>query len=313
MGNLHVGRRKVLKSLFGKTFGSTSEKSPSPATDAPTRLELERIKTLIEFFPIGKKLRYYPEFKQEIVFDTLVLAYCVNGEFIYSVDAIEHDPEGFPAAFRFGEGSKRTPVSALKVFQLLVPDTSDLEMKLDYQRRAMIGRGKQFSKGNYISLISNAGGRGVSTVDTEVAKKIVLPDGPYAHSTMILLTPELKTLVVTDQRRKSRTKISTPVTVSLPLGGFHGPCTIIDISDGGVRIRVRDRGTSLPAMRRGDEILIEVDLGEAEKHYSIKGTIIRSASETCVVLLDGQFRDGRFSHFSPLDLLELKAGLISHG
>jgi len=303
----------LLKSLFGKTFGSSGGKEPSSAVAAPTRLELERIKTLIEFFPIGKKLRYYPEFKQEIVFDTLVVAYCVNGDFIYSGDAIDHDSEGYPTAFRFGESNRRTPVSALKVFQLLVPDTSDLEMKLDYQRRALIGRGKQFNKGNYISLISNAGGRGVSTVDTEVAKKVILPDGPYAHSTMILLTPELRTLVVTDQRRKSRTKISAPVIVSMPLGGFHGPCTIIDISDQGVRIRVRDRGTSLPSMRPGDEVIIEVDLGEAEKHYSIKGSIIRSASETCVVQLDGQFKDGRFSNFSPLDLLELKAGLISHG
>ncbi len=302
----------MLKSLFGKTFGSSADKEPSSALAAPTRLELERIKTLIEFFPIGKKLRYYPEFKQEIVFDTLVVAYCVNGEFIYSGDAIEHDAEGFPTAFRCGESNKRTPVSALKVFQLLVPDTSDLEMKLDYQRRALIGRGKQFNKGNYISLISNAGGRGVSTVDTEVAKKVVLPDGPYAQSTMILLTPELRTLAVTDQRKKSRTKVSAPVIVSMPSGGFQVPCTIIDISDRGVRIRIRDRGTSLPLLQRGDEVFIDVHLGEAEKHYSIKGSIIRGGAETCVVQLDGQLRDGRYSNFSPLDLLELKAGLISH-
>lgn len=302
----------MLKSLFGKTFGSSADKAPSSASAAPTRLELERIKTLIEFFPIGKKLRYYPEFKQEIIFDTLVVAYCVNGEFIYSGDAIEHDAEGFPTAFRCGESHKRTPVSALKVFQLLVPDTSDLEMKLDYQRRALIGRGKQFNKGNYISLISNAGGRGVSTVDTEVAKKIVLPDGPYAQSTMILLTPELRTLAVTDQRKKARTKVSAPVVVSIPSGGFQGPCTIIDISDRGVRIRVRDRGTSLPLLQGGDEVIIDVHLGEAEKHYLIKGSVIRGGGETCVVQLDGQFRDGRFSNFTPLDLLELKAGLISH-
>lgn len=302
----------MLKTLFGKSFGSSRVKEPASASATQMKVELERIKTLIEFFPIGKKLRYYPEFKQEIIFDTLVVAYCVNGDFIYSGEAIDHDSEGYPTAFRTGENNKRTPVSALKVFQLLVPDTSDLEMKLDYQRRALIGRGKQFNKGNYISLISNAGGKGVSTVDTEVAKKIVMPDGPYAHTAMILLTPELSTLAVTDQRRKSRTKISAPVTVSLPVSGFSAPCTIIDISDGGVRIRVRDRGTTLPAMRSGDEVIIDIDLGEAEKHYSIKGSVIRSSSETCVVQFDGQFKDGKFSSFSPLDLLELKSGLLSH-
>ena len=303
----------MLKSFLGKSLGAGEEKGPSSSAAFLSRAELDRLKTLIEFFPIGKKLRYYPEFKKEIVFDTLVVAYCVNGAYVYSGDSIERDAEGHPAAFRTGEHGAHTPVAALKLFQLLVPDTSDLEMKLDYHRRALIGRGRQFNKGNYISLISNAGGKGVSTIDTEVAKQVVLPDGPYAHSNMILLTPDLHTLSVTDQRRKSRAKTCVPVVLSLAGGRLSGPCTIVDISEGAMRIRVRDRETQMPAMQRGDELTLDIDLGEGELQCTLKASVVRRSAESCVIQLIGMIRDGRLGSFTPLDLLALKSGLLNYG
>lgn len=303
----------MLKSLLGRSLGSGEAKESPSGRASLTGAELAQLKTLIEFFPIGKKLRYYPEFKKEIVFDTLVVAYCVNGKFVYSGESVDRDPEGAPTMFRIGENEGRTPVSDLKLFQLLVPDTSDLEMKLDYHRRALIGRGRQFNKGNYISLISNAGGKGVSTVDTEVAKQVVLPDGPYAHSKMILLTPDLDTLSVTDQRRKSRAKTRAPVTLSVTEGRLSVPCTIVDMSEGDVRIRVRDRDMTMPPLHKGNEVILDVDLGTAERHYTIRGSVIRRAAETCVIQLDGLLEDGKFARFSPLDLLELKSGLLNYG
>lgn len=303
----------MLKTIFGKTFGSSLAGNQAPGDVALKKIDLDRIRTLIDFFQIGKKLRYYPEFKQDIVFDTLVVAYCVNGSFIYSMEAIHRDAEGYPTAFHTGDLQDRMPVAKLKEFQLLVPDTSDLEMKLDYHRRAMIGRGRQFNVGNYITLISNAGGRGVSTIETEVAKQVVLPEGPYAHTKMILLTPELHTLLVTDQRKKSRTRTDAPVTITLPDGKFSGPCAIVDISEGEVRIRVRDRGTTMPLIHTGDEVTIEIDLGEAVKHYTIRGSVIRRSPETCVFQLIGQYANGKLNAFSALDLLELKAALLNYG
>lgn len=303
----------MLKTFLGRSLGSREAKESPSGRASLSGAELAQLKTLIEFFPIGKKLRYYPEFKKEIVFDTLVVAYCVNGKYVYSGEAVDRDPKGAPTVFRTGENEGRTPVSELKLFQLLVPDTSDLEMKLDYHRRALIGRGRQFNKGNYISLISNAGGKGVSTVDTEVAKQVVLPDGPYAHTNMILLTPDLDTLSVTDQRKKSRAKTCAPVVLSLPGGVVSGPCTIVDMSEGAVRIRVRDRDTAMPAMQRGEEVVLEIDLGTAERHYTIKGSVVRRSAETCVIQLDGLVDGGKLVRFSPLDLLELKAGLLNYG
>ncbi|MBP8277647.1 MAG: PilZ domain-containing protein, partial [Propionivibrio sp.] len=180
-------------------------------------------------------------------------------------------------------------------------------------RRAQISRHGQFSAGNYISLISNAGIKGVSTVDTEVAKQIVLRDGPYAQMNMVLLTPELNTLAVSDQRRKPRTKTNVPVNVMVPTENYAGQCTIVDISDADLRIRLNEKGEAIPPVHKGDAMIVEIRLGEAERHYSVKGSVIRRSSETCVIRLDGQLREGRLVPFSPLDLLELKAGLLNYG
>jgi hypothetical protein len=303
----------MLKSFFGKSSGPAGGEEPVLGRSPPMKIDLAQIKTLIDFFPIGKKLRYYPEFKQDIVLDTLIVAYCVNGNFVYSSEAIDRDPEGFPTDFHSGDSAIRTHVSKLKLFQLLVPDTSNLEMKLDYDRRALIGRGRQFKQGNCISLISNAGGRGVSTIDTEVAKQVDLADGPYAHANMILLTPDFSTLSVSDQRKKTRTKLFAPVKMFSPQGKFSALCTIVDISEGELRMRVRERGTTMPLLQRGDAVIVETELAEAERHYLIKATVIRRSAETCVIHLDGQIRDGKLQKFAALDLLELKSGLLNSG
>lgn len=301
----------MLKTLFGKNAGPS--KNDPAGVAGPGRIDPARVRTLIEFFPIGKKLRYYPEFNKDIVLDTLVVAYCVNGHFVYSMESIETDRDGTPTTFRVDEGATRIPAAAMVTLQLLVPDTSDLEMKLDYLRRAQISRNGQFSKGNTISLISNAGVKGVSTVDTEVAKQTILRDGPYAQMNMVLLTPELGTLSVTDQRRKPRTRTNVPVTLLLPAENFSARGTIVDISDAELRLRLNEPGAAMPATHKGDAMLVDIRLGEAERHYSVKGSVIRRSAETSVIQLDGQIRDGRLVPFSPLDLLELKAGLLNYG
>ena len=69
----------------------------------------------------------------------------------------------------------------------------------------------------------------------------------------------------------------------------------------------------MPLMQRGEEVVIETELGEAERSYLIKGSVFRRSAETCVIQMEGQFRDGKLNNFSSLDLLELKAGLINYG
>jgi len=301
----------VLRTFLAKSLGL--EGSPESSSGSPRHgtIDLDRLRRLLEFFPIAKKLRYYPEYKEEVLFDTFVVAHCVNGNFVYSDEAIRRDSRGDPIAFHAETGDERLPFTGLELFQLLVPDTSDLEMKLDYRRRALIGRGRQFIKGNCISLISNLGSKGVSTVDTEVVQKVVPQDGPYARTKMILLTPELNTLTVSDQRRRARAKTCTPVMVSLRQEAFPGPCTIVDMSEGAVHIRVGG-DPAMHSMHLGERVVLDFDLGQPEPHYTIKGLVIRRSPETCVVQFEEMLKNGMRGRFGPLDLLQLKAGLLNY-
>jgi hypothetical protein len=302
----------MLKTLLRKSIGSEHRVTLPPGNVPLGGIDLDALKTLIEFYAIGKKLRYYPEFKRDVVFDTFVVGYAVNGYLIYSGEAIDRDSQGYPAMFRFGEDEDLAAAPGLKSFQLLVPDTSNLEMKLDYHRRALIGRGQQFKRGKYITLVSRMG-RGVATVDTVVAKPIVLTDGPYAHAKMVLLTPELDTLELTDQRGNPRTKICVPVMVSAGKQAYSGPCTLVDMTDGTVRIRVLERDAKMPELRRGNDVILDINLKEIERHYTIKGRVVRSSPGTCVIRLEELVRDGLTEKFDPLDILHLKAGLLNYG
>lgn len=85
------------------------------------------------------------------------------------------------------------------------------------------------------------------------------------------------------------------------------------MSDDAVRLRVRDRDATMPAMRPGDEVILDVDLGEGKRRYTIKGAVLRRSPETCSVMLKGLLMDGKFGSFGPLDFLELKAGLLNYG
>ena len=122
----------------------------------------------------------------------------------------------------------------------------------------------------------------------------------------------METLVVTDQRNKNRTKTCIPVTMSIGENRLRSPCTIVDVSDLAVRIRVRD-GEVMPPMKAGEAVALDFDLGEGGRSYAIKGSVIRRSSEACVIRLDALSKDGHFAGFGPLDMIELKSGLLNYG
>lgn len=301
----------MLKNLFSKALGTEQDLSGVPDPHSADDDKYFWLKSLVELFPIGKKQRYYPEYKTDIVFDTLVVAYCVNGHFLYSAAAIECDAEGHPEFFRIGQAGERIHVAKVKSFQLVVPDTSESEKKLDYERRAALGRGRQFTRGNSISLISAAPGRGVSTVDTEVSKLVVQKDGPYAPATLILLTPDFDTLVVTDQRAKARVKISVPLMLESDDGTPVNACTIVDISDEALRIHIDGNNRHLPEMLINDEVIMVINLSKAELQFKLKGKVMRSFPGIRVIKLVALLRNGKYGPFSALDHIELKAGLMN--
>lgn len=301
----------MLKSLLDGLL--TNQDGVHPAIgDGGKLTDQAEIQVLVEHFALGKKLRYIPEFKKEIVFDTLVLGYRVNDEFIYSRDAIEFDEDGNPSGFLLGEKRTKVPLAKVRRFLLLVPDTTDQIQTLDYQRRAMLGR-NQFAKGNTITLIASASRRGFVTLETEVAMPVTLKEGPYANTPLVLLFPEFETLNFVDNRKKSRTAAHVPVVLYPGNEGLAHGCMLVDFSEMSVHLGATEAHGALPVMNVHEDAILVVDLGGNAKIYTIRGVVLRSSADSCVLRLNAIHKNNQFVSLSAMDVLELKSGLLNFG
>lgn len=278
-----------------------------------TGLDPAKLKLLAEFFPIGRELRYSPGAQLVVVFDTIIVAYCVNDNYIYSRNAIKTDSSGNPSAVLIGEEGTELPAEKIYQLSLLVPDTSDKEGTLDYDRRAIIGRSQQFLKGHVITLMTSAGAKGVASLTTKVAEQVTLEEGPYASSKMVLLSPDLDDLNVTDQHHKSRGKTSVPIDLHFKEGEAPYPCVLSDFSESSVGLSTSENQHTMPPLGIDDAVTIVINLGEAAKTFVIKGRVVRRSANSCVIHLEELFKGHQFSPFNLLDSLALKTGLLNYG
>jgi hypothetical protein len=271
----------------------------------------EQLKMLAEHFAIGRKIRYFPEYQRDIVFQTIILAYRVNDHFVYSRDAIRKDAEGMPTAFAV-EGLKAPlRIEQLRKLQLMVPDTSDMERSLDYVRRANLGRNGQFVRGNAITLIAETCNRGIPSLDTQVDSRIKMKDGPYLDNQMVLLRPDFDTLRIADQRQKARVQSNVPVNLYLADDQPPIPCVLADFSDVSLRLKPAAGQQTLPAIRANDKVVVVLNLGDAISSYRLKGTVFRAAPDACVIRMKQLYKDGEFYAIKTMDVLEIKTGLLN--
>ena len=279
--------------------------------DKDQAIDGERLKMLAEHFSIGRKIRYFPEFQRDIVFHTIIIAWRVNDHYVYAREAIEKDDEGTPTGFLVGEKKTRLPLGKVKRLQLMVPDTTDMERSLDYVRRASLGRNGQFVRGNAITLISDTCQRGIPSVDTQVVSRIRMKDGPYADNQMVLIRPELDTLTIADQRQKARVASHVPVSLYLKDDAPPVGCILGDFSDVSLRLLVASDQKALPPMKVNDKVVVILNLGDAASIYRIRGSVFRTAADSCVIRLKQFYKDGDFSPIKTMDVLEIKTGLLN--
>lgn len=296
----------TLKNLFRPQDETAVESAP----DAEHPFTPERMTLLTTYFPIGKKLRYYPEYQREIDFQTLILAYRVNDQFVYSRDAVGLDDNGVPTGFRTIDKTL-VSVSKLVKFQLLLPDTSEMEKRLDYFTRAEIGSGGQFRQGNAITLIGETVGRGVPTVDTKVDRRQTLRTGPFADSPTILVSPDFETLMLADQRQRQRVETSVPASLYLAADGDPVPCILGDFSDLSLRINALGAELPMPELEAERHVVIEFAVGATAMPYRLRGKVFRRTDEFCVIELEHLYRNGSFGKIQGMDIMEIKSDLLN--
>jgi len=296
--------------MFKKLWNSFQSDKPEQGGDAPPLFDQAKLKMLADFFPIGKKVRYYPEYQHDIVFPTIVLAYRINDHYLYSRDSVLTDDAGTPTAFLV-EGAGMVPWNKVIKFQLLLPDTSDLERKLDYFTRAELGRHGQFQQGNTLSLMGDSVGRGVPTVDTRVERRQVMRSGPYADSSTVLTTLDFDTLGLADKRLKQRVQTHVSAGLHIAVDGPPFVCILGDFSDNALRLTVANPGEVMPPMTSNETVVVSFSLDGEGADYAIRCTVFRREDDYCVVNLDRIFKSGEFQKIHAMDIMEIKTGLLN--
>lgn len=295
--------------MFKTLWNSLSSQKSAESRDEPA-FDRDKLKLLVDYFPIGTKLRYYPEYQREIIFDTIIIAYRVNDQFIYSRDAVVLDGEGFPKGFRI-PGNKMLPVAALQKLQLLLPDTTEAEKTLSYVTRAELGRGGQFRIGNAVTLFVETDHRGIPTMDTMVDRRQTMNAGPFADSAVILVTPEFDSLMLADKRRKQRVEAALGADLYLSVGGAPFNCVLGDFSEHSLRLRAGDYGVPMPPMETGATVIVEFVLGDAGTICRLRGNVFRRTDQFCVLDIEQVYKFGDFEKIQAMDVMEITTTLLN--
>jgi hypothetical protein len=295
--------------MFKTLWNSLSSQKAAESGEEPA-FDRDKLKMLADYFPIGMKLRYYPEYQREIVFDTIIIAYRVNEQFIYSREDVLLDRESFPTGFKIGN-KRILGVEQLERFQLLLPDTTSAELTLTYVTRAELGRGGQFRIGNAVTLFVETDDRGIPTVDTMVDRRQVMNNGPFADSSTILVTPEFDSLMVADKRRKQRVEAAIGADLYIAVGGAPFNCVLGDFSEHSLRLRAGDYGLPMPAMEVGAAVDVEFVLGEPGTICRLRGKVFRRTDQFCVIDIEQVYKFGDFEKIQAMDVMEITTTLLN--
>lgn len=285
---------------------------PSTRTvdEAAARIDERKLRSFAAHFRIGQKILYFPEYHQKSVLNTIILAYRVNQDYLYSNDSVRFRSDGSIQGFRIS-AKEMLPVEEIRHFQVLLPDTSELERKLDYFTRAELGPAGHLRQGNVITLVNDTTERCVPTVDGVIQRKQVLDEGPFEGSATILVTPDLGSLKFNDKRRHQR--INAEIWADL----FHAPgsppfsCLLKDFSETALRLCTSNSSASMPLLEAGKMAAVEFDFGGVETTYRLRGRVIRRDDTTCVLQIEQILKDGEFDRIKLMDAVEIKTRLLN--
>ncbi len=301
-----------LKKVFGGAGdNNTPKKSQGSARAEP--LSIAKLTELFRYFPLGEKIRYYPEYQKEGALETIVLGYSVNGQFVFSPVDIGCQQDGERDVLRLTVDGQERLVQEVANFSLLIPFNQEDENKRDYGRRAELGPRGPFRRHNTITLLACSTGGTLSHLDTEVNKVLPLTDGIYAGHEVVVLDVLPSSLKLTDQRQHYRLQTELPASLSIRDGETH-QCTLLDLSEGSVRLQFTEVTADIMALTefRRLKLSFNVDVDGKGKAYALDGVMYRKTDNRLVMKLQGIYKDGKVEPLGLVDILDIKASLFQH-
>lgn len=299
-------------------FFKNSSKSAGGGEGETPLLDGRALCRVMQHFPVGAKVQYYPEYRKEIVLESVVIAYIINGEQIYSANGLSCDEKS--GGLTFEEQGVRKSYSKIKGFNIIVPVFTQSEAKLDYVRREELLKIGGLVAGNNITLMAEQQNGQVPVIDTTVKKRTVLKEGYYANQTVALLEVDAESLLLTDQRVHLRLSTNIPARVRVTRRNEYRDlvATMLDFSDTSLRLEIAgevnpDSGVEPLKLRESDDLIISFNLPGRSEQISLLGDIFRIEGDAVVVMLKGMVEKGQVARLGQIEILKIKANLLQHG
>jgi hypothetical protein len=304
-------------SFFKKVFGAAEAKATSrnkaDMGKANESLPIARLMELLRYFPLGEKVRYYPEYQKEGALDTIVLGYSVNDHYVFSSIDIRCEHEGDRDVFRLRVDGDERQIRNVESFSLLIPFNQEDEAKRDYMRRAELGPRGPFRRQNTITLTACSVGGTLSHIDTTVRRVTPLTSGIYAGHDVVVLDVLPGSLVLTDQRQHYRLHTDLPAKLTVRDGATHD-CTLVDFSEESVQLKFAEFSADMLALTEYRRLTVNFDVAVngRGKAYSLDGVMYRKKDTSLVMKLQGIYKNGKLLPMGLVDILDIKASLLQH-
>jgi len=292
--------------LFKKKQDSTIASQTNVTLDGRT------IFRLMQHFPVGAKLQYYPEYKKNIVLDSVVIAYAINDTFVYSTAGLSCDES--TGMLEFSDQDQKLVFKQITSFRIVLPVFSQSETKLDYIRREELLKVGGLVMGNVITLMGQQSNGQVPVLETTVAKRTMLKEGFYANQTVALLDIDAETLMLSDQRAHLRLRTKIPATIRVSKRGEHAllNCTMIDFSDRSLRLQIDGEFADEAMPIEGGKLIVSFNLPGQSEYISLVGEAFRIEGNAIVVMLTGFVDAGQSVELGQIEILKIKANLLQH-
>ena len=301
------------KKVFSGADGGAKAESRNTADAVREPLSIAKLTELFRYFPLGEKMRYYPEFQKEGALETIVLGYSVNDQFVFSPVDICCQQDGERDVLRLTVDGHERLVQSVDSFSLLIPFNQEDENKRDYGRRAELGPRGPFRRRNTITLLACSTGGTLSHLDTEVRKVMPLTGGIYAGHEVVVLDVLPSSLKLTDQRQHYRLQTEIPASLSIRDGETHA-CTLLDFSEESARLQFAEVTADIMALTEFRRLKLSFNVGADGngKAYALDGVMYRKTDNRLVMKLQGIYKNNKSVSLGLVDILDIKASLLQH-
>lgn len=277
-----------------------------PLLDGPSLFRMMR------HFPIGAKVDYYPEYRKELLLDSVVIAYSINSELIYSAQNVSCDEK--TGLIEFDDQTEHKIFKKITGFRIVLPVFTQSENKLDYMRREELNKIGGLVKGNVITLIAEQNNGQLPILETVVDKRTILKQGYYANQTVALLEVDFDSLMLTDQRVSMRLKTNLPATMQVVKKGVQDliNCSMGDFSDQAIRLIMDENFLEKVLPKVGSVVIISFNLPGQSEQVSLMAEVFRADQKIVVAHLKGVLKKGQVTPLGQMDMLKIKSNLLQH-